>query len=669
VALVLAANLVYLRRNGRYFLAAGTGLVIVGSLFVYLLVTGGVKGTGHLWFYTFPLISAFLLGSRGGVISSLVLLLLGVLHLTLLAGRYSWVHAYEGQFVIRFIPSYLVVLAYSYFFERYREEGHRALKQRNEELAVAREELETKVGERTAELHRANEELRHTQARFATVLDSIDANVYAADMTTHEILFMNHTMAEDLGRDSIGAKCFQALRGRPEPCVGCTNPRLLDEKGQPTGVVAWEGRNERNGRWFLHHDRAVEWVDGRYVRLQVATDLTIRREAEKENARLQSRLAQAQKMEAIGTLAGGVAHDLNNILTAILGYPDLMLLDLPKGSPLRAPLETIRDSADKCARIVSDLLTLARRGAPRHDAVHLSEVAAKFLDSPEHLSLRSVHPDVETSIRLDEDLPPFSGSAVHIFTTVLNLVTNAYEAMPRGGQLVVSTAKRVLEEPVEGLTTVPPGEYAVLTVADNGVGIPAADLPRIFEPFYTRKVMGRSGTGLGMAVVWGAVVDHHGYVDVRTAPGEGSEFTVYFPLPPDGILLPPPDEEVAPTGAGELVLVVDDDAVQRELAGEILVQLGYRSETVPTGEAAVEFVRRQAPGLVLLDMIMEPGIDGLETYRQIREILPEQRAIIVSGYAETERVAEAQHIGAGAYLKKPYLVHELAGAVRRELDR
>jgi len=669
VAAILVANLLYLRSSGRYLIAAGTGILVVAGLFLYLLVTGGVNGTGHLWFYTFPLIASFLLGSRAGAISSTAMLLLGALPLTALAGRTSWVHAYDGEFVIRFLLSYLVVLAYSYFFERFREEAHRALEERNDELAEARGQLKEKVEERTAELHRANAELRNTQARFATVLDSIDANVYAADMATHEILFANRRMVEHFGEDLIGGQCFRALRGQAEPCPTCTNESLLDENGRPTGVVTWEGRNEPTGDWYVHHDRAVEWVDGRYVRLQVATDLTVRKEAEEENARLLGRLAQAHKMEAIGTLAGGVAHDLNNILTAILGYPDLMLLDLPEDSPLRAPLETIRDSAEKSARIVSDLLTLARRGASRHDPVRLSEVAAKFLKSPEYLSLRTLHPDVEITSRLAADLPPFSGSEVHIFTTLLNLVTNACEAMPSGGRLTVQTARCRLEEPVAGLTTVPAGDYALLTVSDTGVGIPAEDLPRIFEPFYTRKTMGRSGTGLGMAVVWGAVVDHHGYVDVRTAPGEGSEFRVYFPLPEAGVLNPPPEEEETPAGRGELVLIVDDDEVQRELAGEILTMLGYRAETASSGEEAVEFVRRERPGLVLLDMIMEPGVDGLETYRQILEFAPRQRAIIISGYAETNRVAGAQRLGAGAYLKKPYLVQELAGAVRCELDR
>jgi len=305
VAVFLAANLLFLRRTGRYLVAATAGLTIVAGLFIYLLVTGGVKGTGHLWFFTFPLISSFLLGSRSGALGSLAMLLVGVVHLTIGANRFSWVHAYDGEFVIRFVPSFLVVLAYAYFFERFREEGHRTLTRRNVQLAEARGDLERKVEERTAELNRANVELRQSQALFATVLDSIDANVYAADMETHEILFMNRRMVKVFGEAPPGAKCFQSLRGRTEPCPECTNRDLLDESGRPSGVVAWEGRNLRSGKWYLHHDRAVDWVDGRCVRLQVATDLTTRKEAEEENARLQSQLAQAQKVEAIGTLAGG----------------------------------------------------------------------------------------------------------------------------------------------------------------------------------------------------------------------------------------------------------------------------------------------------------------------------------------------------------------------------
>jgi signal transduction histidine kinase/CheY-like chemotaxis protein len=661
VAVLLTANLVYLRLSCRYYVAAGMGLSLVAVFFLYLLLTGGVEGTGHVWFYTFPLISTFLLGSWGGAWTSVAILLGATVVFLFGSGRLDWVYVYDGAFVARFVPSYLVVLAYAYYFERFREQIRWELTIRNVELREARAGLERRVEERTAEL-------RQSKELFTTVLNSIDANVYAADMESHEILFMNRRMQEAFGADLVGTKCFQSLRGQSEPCAECTNPRLVDDRRVPTDVVTWEGRNEKVDNWYLHRDRAVEWVDGRIVRLQVATDLTERKHAEEERQRLQEQLVQAQKMEAIGSLAGGVAHDLNNILSAILGYPDLILMDLPPDSHLREPLLTMKESGAKCARIVSDLLTLARSGAAKQEPVNLTRVVNGLLTSPEFLSLKTHYPGVEVVTILEGDLPSVAGTEVNVFKAALNLVTNAFEAMPTGGRLQVRTRYQVVKRPIRGFATIPPGAWVVLSVTDTGIGIPPEDLPRIFEPFYTRKATGRSGTGLGMAVVWGAVMDHDGRIDVKTAPGAGTEFEIYLPVPDD--LPDTVDVEIeCPEGAGERILVVDDLEEQRELAGEILERLGYQVETAASGEEAVERLRGEEPDLLLLDMIMSPGIDGLETYRRALEVRPGIRAIIVSGYSENERVEAAQELGAGPYLRKPYLVHELALAVRRELNR
>ena len=196
------------------------------------------------------------------------------------------------------------------------------------------------------------------------------------------------------------------------------------------------------------------------------------------------------------------------------------------------------------------------------------------------------------------------------------------------------------------------------------------DMQRIFEPFYTKKVMGRSGTGLGMAVVWGTVQDHKGHIQVESREGLGSTFTLLFPATREALRAktgPLPLETFM--GRGEAILVVDDVPEQREIAATILGRLNYRVATAGTCAEAVEFARRNPPDLVVLDMIMEPGPDGLETYRRILQIQPRQRAIIASGYSETDRVREAQRLGAGTYVRKPYLMEKLGLAVRQELDR
>jgi CheY-like chemotaxis protein len=252
----------------------------------------------------------------------------------------------------------------------------------------------------------------------------------------------------------------------------------------------------------------------------------------------------------------------------------------------------------------------------------------------------------------------------------MNLVSNAAEAMPEGGAITIKTRNRYLDKPVSGYDEVREGDYVVLSVSDTGEGIPPGDLKRIFEPFYTKKVMGRSGTGLGLAVIWGTVKDHLGYINVESQEGKGTIFTLYFPVTREEMS----SEKVSISaaeymGKGESILVVDDVKEQRELAGTMLEKLNYSVVSVSSGEEAVEYLKQKAVDLVVLDMIMDPGMDGLDTYAKILEIHAHQRAIIVSGFSETARVSRAQALGAGTYVKKPYLLEKLGLAVRKELDR
>jgi two-component system cell cycle sensor histidine kinase/response regulator CckA len=213
------------------------------------------------------------------------------------------------------------------------------------------------------------------------------------------------------------------------------------------------------------------------------------------------------------------------------------------------------------------------------------------------------------------------------------------------------------------------GDYVTVSVTDTGIGIPEIDRERIFEPFYTKKKMGRSGTGLGMAVVWGTVRDHSGYIDIQSTEGQGSTFTIYFPVSREKRIR----DESQPAranyqGRGQKILVVDDSKVQREVAVKILESLGYSACAVAGGEEAVAYLRDNYVDLLVLDMIMDPGIDGLETFKRIIEFKPAQKAIIASGFSETERVKEAQRLGAGKYLKKPYTIETIGIAIKDELS-
>lgn len=384
--------------------------------------------------------------------------------------------------------------------------------------------------------------------------------------------------------------------------------------------------------------------------------------------KLEKKLQQAQKMKAIGTLAGGVAHDLNNILSGIVSYPDLILMDLPENSPLIEPILTIQESGKKAAAIVQDLLTLARRGVSVSEVVNLNDIIDEYLISPELEKLKSYHPEVEIKSNLDSALLNIMGSPVHLSKTVMNLVSNAAEAMPDGGKVEIIAENKYIDTPISGYEDVEEGDYAVLTVSDNGIGIAPDEINRIFEPFYTKKIMGRSGTGLGMAVVWGTVKDHNGYIHVKSDEGKGTTIKLFFPV----TRKPFRSNEIANSfesyrGEGESILVVDDVKEQRDIASKLLAYLGYSVQTVCSGKEAVEYIDDRPADLIVLDMLMPPGIDGLETYERIISKHPGQKAIIASGFSETNRVKKAQRLGAGRYVKKPYTLEKIGLAVKAEL--
>jgi len=313
-------------------------------------------------------------------------------------------------------------------------------------------------------------------------------------------------------------------------------------------------------------------------------------------------------------------------------------------------------------------VTFCVRGVSTPEVVNINDVISEYLQSPEHEKLRQYHPKVHVEANLEKNLLNILISPIHLSKTVMNLFSNAAEAMPDGGIISVSTENRYLERPIKGYDQVNEGEYVTLMISDTGIGISPRDKEKIFEPFYTKKVMGRSGTGLGMAVVWGTVKDNNGYVDVQSTEGKGSLFTLYFPVTRKEVSY---SKSTLPIesymGTGESILVVDDVEEQREIASEMLTALNYAVKSVKSGEDAIDYVKKYSVDLLLLDMIMDPGIDGLDTYTKILEIHPGQKAIIASGFSETERVREAQRLGAGAYIKKPYLLNQIGRAVKTEL--
>jgi len=401
--------------------------------------------------------------------------------------------------------------------------------------------------------------------------------------------------------------------------------------------------------------------------LIILRDVTEKIHKEEELRESEEKINRLKKMESLGIMAGGVAHDLNNVLSGIVSYPELILLKLPKDSDLKKPIETIQEAGKRSAAIIQDFLTVARGVAVHKEPLNLNDEIMEYLDSPEYKKLLQYHPSVTIMKDLDSRLLNIKGSPIHIKKAVMNLISNASEAIKGAGKVVVSTANRYLDRPLKGYEDLKTGEYAVLIVEDNGGGISPDDLKRIFEPFFTKKVMGRSGTGLGLTLVWNIVKDHEGYIDI-ISDARGTKFELYFPVTREAVAdrkMPVPLGNLY--GHGETILVIDDIDSQREISCLMLETLRYKTKAVAGGEEAIEYLKDNSVDLLLLDMIMDPGINGRETYERIKKIHPAQKAIIVSGFAETDQVKETIRLGAGRFIKKPLILEELGMAVKQEL--
>jgi CheY-like chemotaxis protein len=384
---------------------------------------------------------------------------------------------------------------------------------------------------------------------------------------------------------------------------------------------------------------------------------------------LEEQLKKSQKMEAMGKLAAGVAHDLNNILSGIVSYPELLLLELPNDSPMRTKIEKIQDSGKRAADMVQDLLMIARRGVKVHVPVHINQTIQTTMETLEFKQLTESNSKIQIHSDLADDTMFIMGSSLHISKVIMNMVRNASEAMPTGGTINIRTTNRYLDAPLDRYECIPEGEYVIISIIDEGIGIPIDNLQQIFEPFYSKKRMGKSGSGLGMTIVWNTIKDHCGYMDIQSREGEGTRFEIYLPAVRDADIAEKSHVVLEDYIGNERILVVDDIAEQRDIAVRMLSRLGYQVASVSSGETALNYIQKNAVDLVVLDMVMPQSIDGLETYRRILEFHPGQKAIIASGYSASERVKEMHKLGAGEYIRKPYTLEKIGLAVRNELDR
>ena len=509
------------------------------------------------------------------------------------------------------------------------------------------------------------QDLLNSEKRFRQLAQATWEGIIIYDRG--ELLLANNQLCTMFGyqeSELLGRKIFDILLDR-------ATIRAINSPAEPDTVGPFEARGTRKDGSTFPVEFRVKQIDfqGRQVQVAAIRDVTDSEIAMQQKITLMEKLADAKRMESLGLMASSVAHDLNNIMAGIITYPELLLMDLGEEFKYREELAMIREAGKRAAAVVNDLLTVARGATCKKEVHNPNTLIADYLNSVEFRELCQRFPEVQVTPFLEAKLHNINCSAMHLGKTIMNLVNNAAEALQERGQIILATKNVILSAPYHGYETVERGEYVTISVEDNGPGISSQDMSQIFSPFYSKKVMGRSGTGLGLAVVWNTVHDHGGFVDVTSNNG-GTLFTLYFPV--DKINAA---QSVSPSptmthyqGNGEKILVVDDQKNQRDIASRLLTRLGYRPITVQSGEEAVEFVKTNAVDLVLLDMMMDPGINGCETYKRILELHPGQKAIVTTGYSNAEDIDRAVRLGISHFIKKPYSLHELARVLKLEIS-
>jgi signal transduction histidine kinase/CheY-like chemotaxis protein len=507
------------------------------------------------------------------------------------------------------------------------------------------------------------ERLRESEAKTRSILENVGIGV-ALISPGMEILEMNHLMREWFPAvDPVGrSTCYRAFNDPPRAtvCDYCPTKKTLQD-----GLVheaTTQTPHPGGTRNYRVVSSPVFNASGEVTAaIEMVEDIT-------EKLSLESRCKQAQKMEAVGQLAGGVAHDFNNILTAIFGYSQLSLRKLQENDPVKAYVEEIMKASERAAVLTQSLLTFSRKQAVDLAVINLGEVVKNF----EIFLHRLIREDIELKVNCNEEPLAVMADRGQIEQVIMNLVANGRDAMPNGGKMCIETLSVTMDQEfiaAHGYGTA--GVYAVISVADSGSGMDKETQSHIFEPFYTTKELGR-GTGLGLSMAYGIIKKHDGFINVYSEPGTGTIFRIYLPLLPDV----PPADKTGPVvstvlrGGTETILVCEDDAALRKLAVNILNHFGYRVIEAIDGQDAVEkfIAHQESIDLVFIDAIM-PKQNGKEASDEIKMVRPGIKTIFVSGYARNIFVGDKPFDENTIFINKPYSPNELLTKIRELLDK
>jgi two-component system cell cycle sensor histidine kinase/response regulator CckA len=511
----------------------------------------------------------------------------------------------------------------------------------------------------------ADDALRESQEKYRTILESIEEGCFETDIDGN-LTFFSNPFLKTLGysRDE--------LRGRntsryTSPDTAEKMNRIterLNEMGKPENVADYDVIRKDGSNISLELSVSLlKDQDGLPMGYRgILRDVSERKKTEEEKHKLETQLQQAQKMESIGTLAGGIAHDFNNILMGIQGNASLMLLKIDSEHPNHEKIKNIEKYVQNGTALTKQLLGFARRGKYLIKATDLNEI----IDKSSSLFARTKK-EIRIHTDLYEDLWTAEVDRGQIDQVLLNLYVNAWQAMSNGGDLYLQTENVILDRSYVKPYKVEPGRYAKISVSDTGVGIDKETQERIFEPFFTTKEMGR-GTGLGLASVYGIIKSHGGYINVYSEKERGTVFTIYLPASAKEVLI---DEEGSPAmlikGTGT-ILLIDDEKMILDVGLELLEELGYTVLSAMSGQEAIDVFQKDQDNidLVIMDMIM-PGMGGGETFDRLKEINPEVKVLLSSGYSINGQATKIIRRGCDGFIQKPFNMNQLAEKIQKIL--
>ncbi len=505
------------------------------------------------------------------------------------------------------------------------------------------------------------EALRESQERFQELAELLPETIFEMDASGN-ITFVNKNAFAYFG---LSQEDFERGLNGYEMIAPEDRPRVLENarrvmNGEKLGLNEYIALRKDGSTFPVIMHSTAKFHDGKAVGIRgIVIDIT-------ETKRLEAQLRQAHKMEAVGTLAGGIAHDFNNLLQAVQGYAELLLLKKTEGQEGYRELQEISRAAKRGGDLTRQLLTFSRKVDLKLQPLDLNRI----VDDLRMLLERTIPKMIKIELRLMGNLHHVNADASQIEQVLMNLAVNARDAMPDGGTLTVETRNIILDEKVRSTQPeLTPGDYVLLAVADTGQGMDKTTLEHIFDPFFTTKEVGK-GTGLGLAMVYGIVKNHHGHITCVSNPGEGTRFEICLPAigqleETPGIVTRAKEQR----GGSETILLVDDDDAVRGLGEEILQIFGYTVISVEDGESALQVYRegRDRIQLVVLDLIM-PGIGGTQCLQKFLEMNPHAKVVIASGYSVAGQFERVSEIGAKAFIHKPYDVQEMLMTIRRVLD-